>query len=239
MIQKLIPLWLGRTEYRSCWRLQQTLHELRSRDAAPDVLLLTEHEPTYTTGRRRGAEHLLLTPEQLRLRGIALVHSDRGGDITYHGPGQLVGYPIVRLTPAHGGVVGYLRRLELGLIEALASAGVSGQVRDGLTGVWTGHGKIASIGVRLSGSVTLHGFALNVDPDLGFFEGIVPCGIEGCTMVSMATELGRAVRVESMLEPVTAGVASRLHMEPGAEVPPDLLNLARREIARTAPVPGS
>jgi lipoate-protein ligase B len=230
----LVPLWLGRTEYTACWRLQNALHELRQQDAVPEVLLLTEHEHTYTTGRRRGADHLLLGPEELGRRGIAYVQSDRGGDITYHGPGQLVGYPIVRLAPAHGGVVGYLRRLEQALIRALGAAGVEGRVREGLTGVWTGRGKIASIGVRLSASVTLHGFALNVDPDLSYFEGIVPCGIEGCTMVSMASELGRPVPVASMLEPVTEAVAALLEMEPSEQSRALLEEVARRELQRSA-----
>src|SRR5262245_31889102 len=124
MADSLTPIWLGRTGYAKCWRLQNELHELRAQEGVPDLLLLTEHEHTYTTGRRRGADHLLLSPAELDRRGIAYIQSDRGGDITYHGPGQLVGYPILRLQAHHGGVVGYLRRLELGLIQGVAPLGV-------------------------------------------------------------------------------------------------------------------
>jgi lipoyl(octanoyl) transferase len=212
----LTPIWLGRTHYQACWRLQNQLHALRSVGQLPDLLLLTEHEHVYTTGRRRGADHLLLTPDELIRRGIEYVHSDRGGDITYHGPGQLVGYPILRLQSFHGGVVGYLRRLELGLIQGVAPIGVKGHVREGLTGVWTERGKLASIGVRVSASVTLHGFALNVNPDLTYFDGIIPCGISGCSMTSVSIEAGRRIEVSDTIGQVSESVAEVLELDLGS-----------------------
>jgi lipoyl(octanoyl) transferase len=226
----LVPLWLGRTEYARCWSLQERLHALRQADELPDVLLLTEHEHTYTAGRRRGADHLLLGPDELRRRGIAYHQSDRGGDITYHGPGQLVGYPILRLAPKHGGAVGYLRRLELALLELLAGVGVAAHVREGYTGAWTARGKIASIGVRISAGVTMHGFALNVDPELEYFDGIVPCGISGCVMSSAALELGRRVQLAELLAPAATAVARALGLEPGGEAPEALRRLAGLEL---------
>jgi lipoyl(octanoyl) transferase len=141
-----------------------------------------------------------------------------------------VGYPIVRLRAAHGGVVGYLRRLELALVRVLTDLGVGAFLREGLTGVWTERGKIASIGVRLSAAVTQHGFALNVDPDLSYFDGIVPCGIEGCAMSSVALELGRPATVEPLLRAVTGAVADALEMPAGDDADGRLQRLARHEL---------
>ncbi|MBE0689347.1 MAG: lipoyl(octanoyl) transferase LipB, partial [Anaerolineae bacterium] len=173
---------LGRMPYAEAWALQNTLADARGRDEIPDRLLLLEHPHTYTFGSAVHEEHLLLDDEQLRARGIDVVRTDRGGDITYHGPGQLVGYPILKLASAQGAlradVLAYVRALETIIIRALADFDVDAGVIPGLTGVWVGEAKIAAIGVRVTArTVTKHGFAINLNTDLSYFDGIVPCGI--------------------------------------------------------------
>jgi len=182
----------GRTSYRLAWERQNALVTRRQASEISDTLVLTEHDPVYTLGARRGAEqHLLWSASQLEQTGIELVKTNRGGDITYHGPGQLVGYPIISLNH-HRDLHAYLRNLEQVLINALGSLGLAAARREGKTGIWLAERKIAAIGVAVKRWVTLHGFALNVDPDLAPFTGIVPCGIapgEG-SVSSLARELG-------------------------------------------------
>ncbi|MCL4251894.1 MAG: lipoyl(octanoyl) transferase LipB [Anaerolineae bacterium] len=182
---------LGRMHYAEAWALQNTLAEARGRDDIPDRLLLVEHPHTYTFGSAVHEENLLLDSDQLRARGIAVFHSDRGGDITYHGPGQLVGYPILKLASAHGAlradVLAYVRALETVIIRALADFDVTAGVIPGLTGVWVGEAKIAAIGVRVTTrTVTKHGFAINLNTDLSYFDGIIPCGIHDKDVTSLA-----------------------------------------------------
>ena len=164
----------------------------RQEDELPDLLLTLEHPPVYTRGRRSAADELPLGDEWYAARGVEIVDTDRGGKVTYHGPGQLVGYPIVRVDD----VVAYVRRLEGALVAALAEEGVAARARphDGhrFTGVWVGERKIASIGVHLSRGVSTHGFAVNVDNDLEPFSWIVPCGLDGVQMTSLVVESGRA-----------------------------------------------
>jgi lipoyl(octanoyl) transferase len=168
----------GRMDYIAAWEQQRELARLRSAGTIGDTLMLVEHPHTYTLGRSTKDGHLLISPDELAAQGIALVESDRGGDITYHGPGQLVGYPILKLSLHGGDLLRYLRMLEQTLIVALASYGVPAGRIEGLTGVWVGELKIAAIGVKLSASgVTQHGFALNVTTDLRYFQRIIPCGI--------------------------------------------------------------
>ncbi len=183
----------GRMEYLAAWEWQRELVRQRSAGAIADTLLLIEHPHTYTLGRSTKDGHLLLTPEQLNEQGIAVVESDRGGDITYHGPGQVVGYPILKLSQHGGDLLRYLRMLEETLIVALASYGVTAGRIAGLTGVWVGDAKIAAIGVKLSASgVTQHGFALNVATNLRYFQQIIPCGIIGKGVTSLEMLLGTA-----------------------------------------------
>ncbi len=178
---------LGTVGYLDAWELQRRLVDARRDGAISDTLLLLEHPPVYTMGRRTDRAHLLWDAEERASRGIDLVEVDRGGDVTYHGPGQLVGYPIVRLASSRS-VVGYVRALEAALIDALGALGVQARRSEGYTGVWVGNEKIAAIGVRVAvGGVTSHGFALNVHPDLGDFGGIVPCGISDRGVCSLAT----------------------------------------------------
>ncbi len=184
----------GRTRHADATARQLTLVEARIAGNTGDTLVFTEHEPVYTLGLRAGAAaHLLWDDAERARRGISLEQTGRGGDITYHGPGQIVGYPIVSLARSRD-LHAYLRFLEQVVIDALAELGLAGTRRDGLTGIWIGPRKIAAIGVAARRWVTYHGFALNLDPDLTPFSGIVPCGIPSAqgTVTSVAAELGRA-----------------------------------------------
>jgi lipoyl(octanoyl) transferase len=187
-------LWvchLGMVDYREALALQERLRVARQRDELPDVLLTLEHPPVYTRGRRSGPGELPMGEDWYRMQGIEIVQTDRGGKVTYHGPGQLVGYPIVRVDDA----VAYVRTLELALVAALAKEGVAGRARPDegpdYTGVWVQNRKIASIGVHLARDVTTHGFAVNVENDLQPFQWIVPCGLDGVAMTSLIRETGR------------------------------------------------
>jgi lipoyl(octanoyl) transferase len=186
----------GRTEYRAAVEAQRALVEARRASEIEDVLVFTEHEPVFTVGARTGAARHVLWDEAMRVaRGVAVVETNRGGDVTYHGPGQLVGYPIVSLEPRCD-LHAYLRMLEQTLINALGTLGLAAGRREGQTGVWLGRRKIAALGVAVRGWVAWHGFALNVDCDLAAFGGIVPCGIgpDAGEVTSMARELGPAQR---------------------------------------------
>jgi lipoyl(octanoyl) transferase len=182
----------GRTRYTPAWRRQEDFVARRLAGEVSDTLIFTEHEPVYTIGVRLGAaRNLLWDPAELARRGIDLVETNRGGDITYHGPGQIVGYPIIDLTPRRD-LHAYLRFLEQVLINALGSLGLAADRRPGKTGIWLGPRKIAALGVAVKRWVTYHGFALNVNTDLTPFAGIVPCGITDGTVTSLQQELGRA-----------------------------------------------
>ena len=177
---------LGTVEYREAWELQQRLVERRREGLAPDTVVLLEHPPVYTLGRRATTANVLLDERQLADAGIDLVPVDRGGDVTYHGPGQLVVYPVLRLAGQRH-VVDFVRALEQVAITALERLGVHGSRREGLTGVWVEREKIVAIGVRVgAGGITSHGLALNVAPDLSHFGGIIPCGLatEGVTSLA-------------------------------------------------------
>jgi len=187
-------LWvchLGTVEYREALELQERIRAARQRDEVPDILLTLEHWPVYTRGRRSGPGELPMGDDWYRMQGIDIVEPNRGGELTYHGPGQLVGYPIVRVDD----VVGYVRMLEAALVTALGEEGIRARARpeDGpdYTGVWVGERKIASIGVHVARGVTTHGFAVNVENDLQPFQWIVPCGLEGVQMTSLIKETGR------------------------------------------------
>jgi lipoyl synthase len=192
--------WLGRVPYTEADDLQRALLER----ASDDYLLLLEHPHVYTLGKSADPAHVLVPPASV---GAELVRADRGGDATYHGPGQLVGYPIVTLPEWRAGqrdVVAYVRRLEAVLIAALADLGVDAGRDDGYTGVWVGGEKIAAIGVRIARGRTRHGFALNVDPDLSMFGHIVPCGITDKGVTSLAEVLGTAPDMKRVVDAVTA-----------------------------------
>jgi lipoyl(octanoyl) transferase len=183
---------LGLVPYLDAWAIQNRLADARRAGLAPDTLILLEHPHTYTIGRGGTREHVFLSETEMAARGITCLEVDRGGDVTYHGPGQLVGYPILDLGPRPD-VGAYLRNLEGCLIDALADFAIRAERVDGFTGVWIGDRKIAAIGVKVSQGVTTHGFALNVTTDLSLFSHILPCGIPDKGITSMAAELGRGV----------------------------------------------
>ena len=183
---------LGLVPYEQAWRLQQSVHA-EVADGADDTVLLLEHPPVYTAGKRT-------SPWERPVDGTPVVDVDRGGKITWHGPGQLTGYPILRLADPVD-VVAYVRRLEQVLIDVCAELGLTTDRVEGRSGVWTPDGarKVAAIGIRVSRGVTMHGFALNADPDLTAYDRIVPCGISDATVTSLSRELGRDVTVDEVL----------------------------------------
>ena len=182
---------MGRTSYADALELQRTIARDRISGAIDqDVLLLVEHNPVVTLGRSAKEKHLVATPDFLAKHGVELFEVERGGDVTYHGPGQLVGYPIVDLKRHKQDLHWYLRQLEQVLIDALSDYGIPATRNSGLTGVWARGKKIASIGVHARDWVTWHGFALNVTTELSYFDLIIPCGITGVVMTSIANELG-------------------------------------------------
>ena len=188
--------------YDEAWALQRRLVGERLTGEIPDTLILLEHPPVITLGRSGIHEHLLGSETELEARGVAFVETDRGGDITFHGPGQIVGYAIVDLDARGRDLHRYLRDLEAVLIRALAEFRIRAGRAQGLTGVWVGDAKVAAIGIRVSRWVTHHGFALNVDTDLSYFDLIVPCGIADRRVTSMESLLGHPVdreRVEHAL----------------------------------------
>ena len=202
---------LGLIGYQEALDLQSRLVEDRREGRIPDLLLLLEHPPVITLGvrTRNDLSHVLETREALTARGVELFESGRGGDVTYHGPGQLVGYPIIDLKPDRCDVHRYVRDLEEVLIRAVAPFGITAGRVDGLTGIWVGDEKLAAIGVRISRWITSHGFALNVTTDLSRFGLIVPCGIVGKGVTSMQRLLGRAVPMVDVAQAVSREFQSR------------------------------
>lgn len=202
-----MPCWvaeLGRVPYDEALALQHRIHHARVDGAGPDCLLLLEHPPTITLGRGAHAEHLLSTPDVLARQGIAVHEVGRGGDVTYHGPGQLVGYPILEVSRYRGALGQYLRDLEQVLIDALSLFGVLGERIEGFTGVFVGNAKIAAIGVQVKRWVSLHGFALNVSTDLSAFGHIVPCGIRGRPVTSLAEHVHPVPNVNAVARAVVS-----------------------------------
>jgi lipoyl(octanoyl) transferase len=226
-------LWvchLGTLGYGEALTLQERVRGARQRELLPDVLLTLEHWPVYTRGRRSGSDELPMGEEWYRLQGIDVVDTDRGGRVTYHGPGQLVGYPIVRVDD----VVAYVRLLEQALVAALAEEGITSRARPDegpdYTGVWVEDRKIASIGVHVAQGVTTHGFALNVENDLQPFGWIIPCGLSNVRMTSLIKETGRGA---GQMKCVRRRVAFALAQELGRRQ--RLVSLARLEAALAAP----
>jgi lipoyl(octanoyl) transferase len=218
---------LGRVPYLTAHRLQHALRERRiSGELDSDVLLLLEHEPTVTLGRGTKASSLPLPPEELSRRGLTVAEVERGGDVTWHGPGQLVGYPIVHLSRHREDLHWYLRQVEEVLIRALADLGIQAGRNPGYTGVWTGGRKIASIGVHVRQWVTTHGFALNVNNDVTGFDLIVPCGIENVQMTSVVREHGEAGGASTWrrsIQAVTVHMGQVFGLVPKLVLPGELL----------------
>jgi lipoyl(octanoyl) transferase len=228
MADEILVKRLGVVPYLEAWELQKELAGQRRRGEIPDVLLLLEHPPTYTRGRRSQPQELPMGVEWYEAQGIEVHDTDRGGLVTYHGPGQLVAYPIVHLGPYGDDVHAYVRGLERAIVGTLAEVGVPARTIEGLTGVWTEGEppptisptparKIASVGLHVSRAVTTHGLAINVDNDLQPFEWIVPCGIEGVAMTSIARELGERQDLPSFGACLVAVYANVLERQIAAE----------------------
>ncbi len=189
----MLVLNLEREPYQRAWDLQHAMVKARQEGRIDDILILLEHEPVITLGRMADAAHILAPSGQLRRAGITVQRIERGGDVTYHGPGQLVGYPILTLERYHLGVSDYMHALEEALIRTLADFDLAAERRKGIIGVWVRDGKIAALGARLERGVTYHGFALNVTTNLAHFAFIVPCGLADARVTSMQRELGKTV----------------------------------------------
>jgi lipoyl(octanoyl) transferase len=231
----------GVVPYEEARRAQKRLEAARHAGEVPDLLLLLEHPPVYTKGRRSDAAELPMGEEWYRLQGIEVCETDRGGRVTYHGPGQLVGYPIVDLRAYRSDVHEYIRRMERVIVESLREHGVEAGLIEGLTGVWTegerpGTGalhearKIASIGVHVNRGITTHGFAINVNNDLQPFEWIVPCGLEAARMTSLTRELGEQQDLGAFASTVRERFGEIYERRP-VEVTPD-------ELGTPLPEPG-
>ena len=236
MTGEILVVRRGVVPYEEARELQRQLAARRQRDEIADVLLLLEHPPVYTRGRRSQPEELPMGVEWYEAQGIEVRDTDRGGLVTYHGPGQLVAYPIVHLSAYGDDVHKYVRGLERAMIEALGEAGVPAETIEGLTGVWVprrrdengpirteivpsaqeGARKIGSIGLHVSRGVTTHGLAINVNNDLQPFEWIVPCGIEGVAMTSLSRELGAEQDLGAFADTLVAAYARRFEREPVA-----------------------
>jgi lipoyl(octanoyl) transferase len=256
--EKVLVVRCGLVPYAEGRVAQRWLESARQEGEIPDVLLLLEHHPVYTRGRRSTADELPMQAEWYEMQGIEVRDTDRGGRVTYHGPGQLVAYPIVSLAPYDDDVHEYVRRLERVAIEALAEHGVATQTIEGLTGVWTDGNpppdgrrdentpmrleigpsagaearKIGSIGVHVSRGVTTHGLAVNVNNDLQPFEWIVPCGIENCRVTSLGRELGAEQDLDAFARTVAARFVDIFEREPVATEPATLgLDHARLGVA--------
>ncbi len=183
---KLSVIDLGRASYEPVLSLQKTFHRERVDGDRPDTLIFVEHDPVYTLGKSAEEQNVLMSEEELERRGIDLVDIGRGGDVTYHGPGQVVGYPIFDLREHRRSVSWFMRTLEEVIIKTLKTYGLDPERDEEHPGVWIGNEKICAVGVRIKRWTTYHGFALNVDPDMSHFDGIVPCGIQDAGVVSLA-----------------------------------------------------
>jgi lipoyl(octanoyl) transferase len=193
----LAILRLGTVDYQEALELQEKVREERKRDARPDTLILLEHAPVITLGRGAKLEHVLATRAELERRGIALHEIGRGGDVTYHGPGQLVGYPIIDLKPDRCDVRRYVTDLEETMMRVASKYDVAARRIEGIRGVFAGDDKLGAVGVRISQWITMHGFALNVSTDLDGFRLIVPCGLTDHGVTSLSRETGQSVEVSA------------------------------------------
>jgi lipoyl(octanoyl) transferase len=217
-------LFCGCLPYEQAWDLQRACRAKRAADDCRDLLLLMEHEPVFTAGCTTHGSHWPGEEPLTQQTGVPVIRTERGGSITYHGPGQVVGYPILRLLNHYPGPKAYVHRLEDMLIATLAQWGIDGHRRERLPGVWVGGespSKIAFIGVRISQGITSHGFALNVSVDLTPFSHIVPCGIADCRVTSMAAVLGTAPDMRAVQQQIAAGFAEHFHLSWAQAIGPE------------------
>jgi len=188
--------WLGRQSFQPVWDLQKMIHAARVENRIPDVVLLLEHDPVYTFGKNANRDHLLPSYS----KDADVISIDRGGDVTFHGPGQLIVYPILNLRDYRKSVSWYMRSLEEVVILTLKEFGIESHIRDGMTGVWIDDEKICAMGVRLSRWVSMHGLALNLDTDLAYFNGIIPCGIFECGVTSLNEQTRYDISMPQLME---------------------------------------
>ncbi len=213
MARPLLIRRLGLLPYGEALQLQEALVSRRQRGEIDDTLLLLQHTPVVTLGRSANRENVLFSREALQARGVALFETGRGGDVTYHGPGQVIGYPIIDLSPDRRDVHRYVRDLEDVMISTCADYSVAAQRIPGMSGCWVGEGKIGAVGVRIARWVTSHGFAFNVATDLDAFDLIVPCGITDRSVTSLAAELGHEVPVPDVMDRLAADFATVFERE--------------------------
>ena len=224
---ELSVLRLPEIEYGEGLDLQRRLLEERRAGERPDTLVLLSHPPVVTVGRGSSVGHVLLPEEELRRRGIALWETDRGGDVTFHGPGQVVGYVIFDLREHGQDLHRFLRRMEEAVLRALGAFGLEGKRIPGLTGVWVGERKVCAIGIKVSRWISMHGFALNVSTDLSYFDVIVPCGIADRGVTSLAALLGRAVERRQVENALANAFAREFGLEPWEDAPDPRLPAGR------------
>ena len=189
---------LGLRDYEEVWNLQKTVHAKRVAGEIPNLLILVEHNPVITMGKSGKESNVRFPVDLLKEKGVEYFQIERGGDVTYHGPGQLVGYPIFDVRDGLAGIKPFINGVEQAIIAMLGDFGIEGYSKEGMIGVWTEHGKICSIGVAVKRWVSYHGFALNVNTDLTYFDLIVPCGLKNVEMTSMQKILGRAISMEKV-----------------------------------------
>ena len=230
-MNQLLVINLGRTRYAEAWNLQRKIFSARLANRIPDVLLLTEHEPVYTLGKGADANHLLAGEVELHERKIDLFNIDRGGDVTYHGPGQLVGYPILNLNTYYLDIHRYLRDIEEVLIRTTKDFGIEAERSEGYTGVWVKNDKIAAIGVKVSRWITMHGFAFNANTDLSYFDRIIPCVIFHKGVTSLRVLRGHEVIMTDVENAVVGNFESVFSVAAQPMILDELLSNKHREDA--------
>jgi len=204
---------LGLIHYKEGWEIQKDYHHKRVEGEIPETLFFLEHYPVITLGKSADGKNLLASRDRLEKQGVEIFSVERGGDVTFHGPGQLVGYPIFEIKNGLGGVKPFVRKLEEAIIKGLQKFGIQAETKPSYTGVWVENQKIASIGIAVKRWVSFHGFALNVSTDLSFFDLIVPCGISGVRMTSMEKILGKPVEMADVKKVIQHSFADSFGIE--------------------------
>lgn len=212
-MKELLVVNLGRTKYADAWELQKQIFSARLNQRISDVLLLTEHDHVYTLGKAADGNHLLAKDEELSKKGVDVFWIDRGGDITYHGPGQIVGYPIIDLNQHYNDIHRYLRDIEEVILRTLHEYGIAAGREPEYTGVWVKDEKIAAIGVKVSKWITMHGFAFNVNTDLSYFDRIIPCGIFHKGVTTLKNLVGKEIELVTVHQQLINHFASLFHWE--------------------------
>lgn len=208
-IDSINVYWLGKRKYMPVWELQKEVHKKRSTNEINDIILLLEHEHVYTLGKNADKNHILSN----KFKDTEVIQIDRGGDVTYHGPGQLVGYPIIDLHNYKMSISWYLNVLSESIINLLSTLDLNSHYRDDYVGVWVDDNKIAAFGVRLSKWITMHGFALNVNTNLKYYDGLIPCGIFECGVTSIFEQINKKLSLEEMARIFTQIFIKQLNKE--------------------------